>query len=45
MRENMRFVKEQAVRLWAQAKLTDREHVREFLQGDGRTVTDEEADA
>lgn len=45
MRENMRFVREQAARLWAQVKLSDREHVREFLQGDGRAVTDEEADA
>jgi Protein of unknown function (DUF4238) len=45
MRENMRFVREQAARLWAQVKLSDREHVREFLQMDGRTVTDEEADA
>jgi len=45
MRENMSFVREQAARLWAQVKLSDREHVREFLQSDGRTVTDEEADA
>jgi hypothetical protein len=45
MRENMRFVREQAARLWAQVKLSDRVHVREFLQGYGRAVTDEEADA
>jgi hypothetical protein len=45
MRENMRFVTEQAARLWTQMKLSDREHVRDFLESEGRTVTDEEVEA
>jgi plasmid stabilization system protein ParE len=35
----------QAAQLWAQMKLSDREHVRDFLESEGRTVTDEEVDA
>ena len=45
MRENMRFVTKEAARLWAQMKLSDREHVRDFLESEGRTVTDAEVNA
>jgi Protein of unknown function (DUF4238) len=45
MRENMRFIQREGARLWAQMKLSDREHVRSFLESEGRTPTDEEIDA
>ncbi len=45
MRENMCFVTAQAAQLWAQMKLSDREHVRDFLEGAGQSVTDEDVDA
>jgi hypothetical protein len=38
MRENMRFVTREAARLWAHMKLSDREHVRDFLENEGRTA-------
>jgi Protein of unknown function (DUF4238) len=42
MRENMRFVTMQAARLWAQMKLSDREHVREALKSEGYAMTSDE---
>lgn len=45
MRENMRFIQSEGARFWAQKKLSDRERVRDFLESEGRVVTDEEVDA